>query len=125
MLADKQGEGGLAFLILLLAAIVFIVLLIRWRRRAKRAGHAGIHAYLRSAPRTDAEKRDAVDLAMRGSVICLLAAIVPPLLVVGVIPLYYGARKLFLVWMGLEIIEEGDAARSESNGERPPAEPTI
>src|SRR5690606_27096616 len=54
---------------LLLLPTLFIVGAIR---RAKRLGYPSIGAYLRAAPRTDEEKRDAADMAMKGLVLALL-----------------------------------------------------
>jgi ABC-type spermidine/putrescine transport system permease subunit II len=48
----------------LTAVIVFSVSIAR--RRARRFGYASTRAYLRAIPRSDAETRDAVDLALQG-----------------------------------------------------------
>jgi hypothetical protein len=117
-------EGDIWGLVLLVVIIVIVISLVVWRRRARRAGYPGVHAYLRSAPRTDAEKREALDMTLRGAIICLLAALAPPLLILGVFPLYYGGRKLCMVWMGLEILDEPGQAHSELPGGHQSSEPT-
>ena len=65
--------------LVVLAVIAIGVAVVIWRslrRRAQRAGHASFGAYLRAVPRSDEEKRDAVDLTLQGLVICFLG---PPL----------------------------------------------
>jgi hypothetical protein len=71
-----------------------------------RRGYAGAGAYLRSTPRTDLEKREAVDMALKGLVVCMLGFLFPPLLLVGLVPFYYGSRKVCLAWLGLGLAEE-------------------
>lgn len=100
--------GGFALLIV--GAGIFVLTLLRTQRRqARQAGYPSLGAYLRAAPRTDQEKRDATDLALKGLVICLLGLIVPPLLVIGLFPLFFGARKVAYASMGLGLID--DASR--------------
>ena len=94
-------------LILGLLALVLVTHL-QWRARARRAGYRSVRAYLRAVPRTDEEKRHAVDLAARGLGWCLLGILFPPLVLVGVFPFVYGARKLFLAWLGVGIDDEPD-----------------
>ena len=85
--------------------LVFRVLI---SRRAKRFGYASAGAYLRAAPRSDAEKRDAADLALRGLVFCALGLFVRPLVLVGLVPLFYGGRKLLYASMGLGLVDDPD-----------------
>jgi hypothetical protein len=59
-------------------------------------------------PRSDAEKQDAADLALKGLVLCVLGLLFSPLVVVGVIPLFYGGRKLVYASMGLGLVDDGD-----------------
>jgi hypothetical protein len=92
--------------LLLVAAfslLIFVALLVRrrLRRRANRFGYGGVLEYLRALPKDDAEKRDAVDLAMHGVVDCLLGFAFIPLLLIGIFPLYYGVRKVLLVALGI------------------------
>jgi hypothetical protein len=83
-----------------------------YRRQARRFGYGTIGAYLRAVPRTDEEKRDAVDLALKGLLTCLVGFLLPPLLLIGAFPLYYGARKVLHASMGLGLIDDGDPPRA-------------
>jgi len=110
---------GLLALMLLpfLGILIFLVVLgvVFWqnlKERARRAGFASTVEYLRAAPRTDDEKRDAVDLALKGLVVCALGLLFPPFLLVGLFPLFYGARKLAFASMGLGLVD--DAERSDA-----------
>ena len=95
------------FLIPLLAAIILVWVLIRGQRRiAKSLGYPSLSAYLRAAPQTDAEKRAAVDLALKGLVICLLGLMMPPVLLIGLFPMFYGARKIAYASMGLGLVDD-------------------
>lgn len=96
--------GGLAAIG---ASIWFVVRLLRTQRRqAREAGFPSLGAYLQAAPQTDQEKQAAVDLALKGVVICLLGLIVPPLLLVGLFPLFYGVRKIIYASMGLGLLDD-------------------
>ena len=95
-------------LLLLLLLVLLLITHAHWRRRARRAGYRTVRAYLRAAPRTDEEKRHAVELAVRGLAWCLLGILFPPLVLVGVVPLMYGTRKLCLAWLGVGIVDELD-----------------
>ena len=88
------------------AIVIFVVR--RLRRNAADAGYPGVGAYLRAVPRNDEEKRQAVDLALKGVILCGLGLFFPPMILVGVVPFYYGSRKLILVWLGLDILAEID-----------------
>ena len=87
-------------------AIVLFAVLIR--RRAKRFGYLSTSAYLRAAPRSDAEKKDAADLALKGLVFCVLGVLFPPFILIGLIPLFYGGRKLVYASMGLGLVDDAD-----------------
>jgi hypothetical protein len=90
-------------------ALVFAVLgwsvLAVWRtsQKAERLGYRGIREYMRAAPRTDAEKKDAVNMTMRGAALCLLGIVFAPFVLLGVVPLYYGGRKITLSLLGLDL----------------------
>lgn len=99
--------AGLAATVIGAAALI-VMLLSRQRRNARLAGYPSLGAYLRAAPRTDEEKRDAVDLALKGLVLCLLGLLFAPLLLVGLFPLFYGTRKVVYGSMGLGIVEDTD-----------------
>ncbi|MCX6545863.1 MAG: hypothetical protein NTV05_15800 [Acidobacteria bacterium] len=94
---------------LVLAASVTIALLFRsWLRKAREAGYPSMTVYLRAAPQTDKEKRDAADLALKGLVLCLLGLLFPPLLLIGLIPFFYGTRKVIYASMGLGLADDPD-----------------
>lgn len=92
-------------------AAVLVVLAVkrRYQRQARDAGYPSLGAYLRATPRSDEEKRDAVDLALKGLVVCLLGLLFPPLLLIGIFPLFYGGRKLANASMGLGLVNDADA----------------
>jgi len=98
--------GG-AFIVPIVAALVVAWMLFRGQRRfAREAGYPSLTAYLRAAPQTDAEKRAAIDLALKGLVVCLLGLLFPPLMLIGLIPLFYGARKVVYASMGLGLLDD-------------------
>lgn len=90
---------------LLLPPTLFFVGFVR---RARRLGYHSISAYLRAAPRTDEEKRDAADMAMKGLVVALLGLIFAPIVLIGLVPLFYGGRKLAYATMGLGLVDDVD-----------------
>jgi len=102
----------LFFLAILVAVAAVPVGIVRFaalvRRRAKQFGYASTGAYLRAAPRSDAEKRDAADLVLKGLVVCMLGLIFSPFVLVGLIPLFYGGRKLLYTSMGLGLVDDPD-----------------
>jgi hypothetical protein len=101
----------LLVLFVVLAALVAIVIFTvrRLRKNAAAAGYPGVFAHLRAVPRNDEEKRQAVDLAMKGAVLCVVGLFFPPMILIGVIPFYYGSRKLIMVWLGLDLLaDDGD-----------------
>jgi hypothetical protein len=95
------------------AAVVAVpvgIALFAWTfgRRARRFGYPSAGAYLQSAPGSDAEKRDAADLAIRGLVLCVLGVLLPPFVLIGLVPLFYGGRKLLYATMGLGLVDDAD-----------------
>jgi hypothetical protein len=97
--------------VLVVAGIVLAVAVMVWRnlrRKAESAGYESLGEYLRAAPRSDQEKRDAIDLALKGLVICLLGLIFPPFLLIGLFPLFYGVRKMAYGSMGLGLVDDAD-----------------
>ncbi|MDP6582816.1 MAG: hypothetical protein QF681_19355, partial [Vicinamibacterales bacterium] len=76
--------------------------------RKPEAPHTSLGDYLRAVPRNDAERQDAFDLALKGAVVCLLGLLFPPLLLIGIIPLFYGARKMGYVSMGLGLVDDAE-----------------
>jgi hypothetical protein len=95
--------------VLALFTVLLLIWAIRiwrtWQRRAQRSGHVSVGEYLRAIPRSDEEKKEAVDLALKGGLICILGFLLPPLLLIGVFPLYYGARKIMYWRTGLDLFE--------------------
>jgi hypothetical protein len=81
---------------------------VTFGRRAKRFGYPSTRAYLRAAPRSDDEKRDAADLALKGLTCCVLGILLPPLVLVGLAPLFYGGRKFVYASMGLGLVDDPD-----------------
>ena len=103
---------GIPELIIILAILVLPLggLFVFWAgfaRRAKRFAYPSTWTYLRAAPRSDAEKRDAADLALKGLVFCVLGLLLPPFVLIGLVPLFYGGRKLVYASMGLGLVDDG------------------
>lgn len=103
---------GLAIALGAVALVVTILIALLVRRKLKRdaarAGLDSVSAYLKSAPRTDREKRDAIDLAMKGLVICLIGLLVPPFLILGIFPLFFGLRKVAYASLGLGLVDDAE-----------------
>ncbi len=93
-----------------LGGILFVVLLLNGR--AKRLNYPSTGAYLRAAPRSDAEKQDAADLVLKGLVFCVLGLLFPPFVLIGLVPLFYGGRKLLYASMGLGLIDDPEPPRA-------------
>jgi len=100
----------LGILLLILIGIGNFVLTLG--NRAARFGYGSTLQYLRAAPRSDAEKRDAADLTLRGVVFCILGMMFSPIVLVGLVPLFYGGRKLVYAMLGLGLIDDADDARA-------------
>jgi hypothetical protein len=92
----------------LIAVAGILVFWISFPRRARRLGYPNARAYLRAAPRSDDERRDAADLALKGLAWCLLGILFPPLVLVGLVPLFYGARKFIYASLGLGLVDDPD-----------------
>lgn len=107
---------GLIFLLILIVVLVLTSFLFRLRKRSKMFGYQGVFAYLRAIPVTDDQLQDAINLTLQGLVICLFALLIPLLVILGVFPLYYGARKLLSSWLGLGLTLNGGSDVSESTG---------
>jgi hypothetical protein len=104
------GIPELIILLVLLAPalIALLVVTVFVRRRTAKLGYRSVRAYLRAVPQTDAERRDAADLALQGLVICMVGAIFAPVVLVGLVPLFYGGRKLAYALMGLGLVDDRD-----------------
>lgn len=57
-------------------------------------------------PRSDDERKDAADLALKGLVFCLLGLLFAPMVLIGLLPLFYGGRKLVYASMGLGLVDD-------------------
>jgi hypothetical protein len=88
--------------------LLSVVYLRKARRQAHRLGYRSLSDYLRAAPRSDEERRDAVDLTLKGVVVCVLGLLFPPLILVGLVPLYYGGRKMAYASLGLGLVNDAD-----------------
>jgi hypothetical protein len=102
------GLGIPEFVIVVPVLVPLLLFPALFWRRAKRFGYPSMRAYLRAAPRSDPEKRDAADLALKGLVVCMLGLIFPPFILFGLFPLFYGARKLAYASMGLGLVDDAD-----------------
>jgi len=96
----------LSFVIVLIAVLIAVRIRNRLKRDTDHAGYGSVMAYLRASPHSDKEKRDAIDMALAGLIICLLGLAFPPFLLVGVFPLYYGSRKIAYASLGLGLTDE-------------------
>jgi hypothetical protein len=91
--------GGFVLFAVLLA--LFLLPLLIWRARVRRRGYPGLRVYLHMLPQSEEEQLDAVELTLKGAVLCILGLLFPPLILLGVVPLYYGARKLAAMRVGI------------------------
>ena len=103
---------GLLLVVPLIGVALIAVMMISAGKRARRLGYATRREYLRAAPRTDVEKRDAVDLALKGLAICVLGLLFPPFVLAGLIPLFYGGRKMAYASMGLGLVDDARTPRA-------------
>jgi len=100
--------GGFLAVITLVIGVVAFLIRGRLRRQAERFGYASVGQYLSAAPGSDAEKREAVNMALQGVVICILGLLFPPFLLIGLFPLFFGARKVAWGNMGLGLVDDAD-----------------
>ena len=103
---------AVALFVPVVGLIMIGVLILSAGKRAKRLGYASTREYLRAAPRTDAEKRDAVDIALKGLALCVLGLLFPPFVLAGLIPLFYGGRKMAYSSMGLGLVDDARPPRA-------------
>jgi hypothetical protein len=95
-------------ILLFFASVITVVIWVGRRMLLKRAranDYDTLFAYLRGVPSTDTQKLDAIDLALKGGVIVVLGVLFPPLIFVGLVPLYYGLRKISMTLMGLGLTD--------------------
>ena len=94
---------------IILAILAVVVLIAKsFGRQAQRLGYSSRGEYLAAAPITDEQKRDAVSLALKGVVICILGLVFPPFLLIGPFPLFYGLRKVAWASMGLGLVDDAE-----------------
>jgi hypothetical protein len=96
------GLGGLVAV----AGVAVVLIVGSLLRKSREAGYPSLTAYLRAAPQTDEEKRDAADLALKGLVLCVLGLLFPPVLLFGLVPFFYGTRKVLYASMGLGLADD-------------------
>lgn len=101
LLSSAKGRAVLPIALLLLIVVLLFIEHIHRRRQARQMGYRNWSEYMRSVPKNDAEKKAAVEMAARGVVYCVLGALFPPLVIVGLFPLYRGLRKLGLLAAGV------------------------
>jgi hypothetical protein len=100
----RQVAVGIVFILVVLG--IFLVPFRIWQNRARQRGYPGLLAYLKDLPQTDEAKLDAVELMMKGVVICILGLLFPPLVLIGAVPLYYGGRKIAATILGIDTVDE-------------------
>lgn len=93
---------------LIVVVVAVVLFLVRFARRAKAFGYESTSAYLRAVPRSDPEKRDAVDLLLKGLVLSVFGTIHPFFFLAGLGPAFYGARKVAFAVLGLGLVDDGD-----------------
>ena len=98
-------SGLIVFAPMVVVASV-VLFFVSFARRARVFGYPSMRAYLAAAPRSDPEKRDAADLALKGLVLSGLGILFPPFVLVGLLPLFYGGRKLAYASMGLGLVDD-------------------
>ena len=93
---------GLIFLgFATLIGVAFWLARMRVMKRARAEGYDSVRQYLYAIPTSDEQRFDAVELALKGLVITFLGVLFAPLMFVGLIPTYYGFRKVILCYIAL------------------------
>ena len=103
---------GIVFGVVVFPLLGLALFLVTFARRAKRFGYPTTRAYLRAAPRSDDERRDAADLAVKGLACCALGVLFAPFVLIGLAPLFYGGRKFLYASMGLGLVDDPDQSRA-------------
>ena len=92
---------------ILLLAVGVLVLFQTWRIHIRHRGYCGIVDYLLKVPQTDDQKLDAIGLTLKGVILCVVGwSFCAPIVLLGVIPVYCGVRKLMAI--RLEIRKPGE-----------------
>ena len=103
---------GIVFGVVVFPLLGLALFVAMFSRRAKRFGYPTTRAYLRAAPRSDDERRDAADLAVKGLACCALGVLFAPFVLIGLAPLFYGGRKFLYASMGLGLVDDPDHSRA-------------
>jgi len=103
---------GIVFGVVVFPLLGLALFVAMFSRRAKRFGYPTTRAYLRAAPRSDDERRDAADLAVKGLACCALGVLFAPFVLIGLAPLFYGGRKFLYASMGLGLVDDRDQSRA-------------
>ena len=96
---------GFLLLLALVFGTVFLVGRAILKRRAQAGGYDTVRGYLQAVPVTEPQRLDAVDLAMKGLVLVVLGILFGPLLIIGLVPLYYGVRKITMTMLGFGLAD--------------------
>lgn len=100
----------IAGLVTLVTAAIFAVF-YGWYygARARRFGYSTRRAYIRAVPRSDEERREAVDQALKGLAVCFVGVVFFPLLIIGIFPLYVGGRKIAHALLGIGLLDDAES----------------
>ena len=101
-----MGFVAAGLLVLIVATLWIRSILKKWRHKAELAGYSSLSDYLRATPQNDAERKEAVDLALKGLVMLTIGFIFPPLLLIAIFPLFFGLRKVAYWSVGVGLFEE-------------------
>ena len=91
-----MSEVAVVWLVALGSFLVLGVLIVVAYR-----SYRGRRHLLREIPVTDREKTEAVELTLRGLMFCVLGLLFPPLVLLGLGPLYYGLARRSAGWLRL------------------------
>lgn len=90
---SRLGDLSLVTLLFVVPVLLTVgVLLLFWRSRLPR---------WRRLPHTDQEKLQAVELTLKGAALCMLGVLFAPMVLIGLVPLYYGVRQLAAIRLGI------------------------
>jgi hypothetical protein len=105
---ELMMESQVFVVLFLMAAVILLVVWVGrtiLARKARGFDFETVRSYLSAVPQTEAQMLDATDLALKGLVMTVLGILFAPLMFVGLLPLYYGFRKLILVQMNVALTD--------------------